>query len=76
MSDTVMVAIVAAVPACLAAIMSVFNRAKISEVHGLVNARLTQVMADLAEAREELRKLTATSSFAEGQKQEKGTEAP
>jgi hypothetical protein len=71
MTDTVVVAIVAAVPACLAAIVSVFNRAKIEEVHGLVNARLTQVMADLASAREELRALTERASFAEGQKDEK-----
>ena len=71
MTDVVIVAIVAAVPATLAAIVSVFNRAKISEVHGLVNARLTQVMDDLASAREDLRALTEKASFAEGQKDEK-----
>ncbi len=72
MTDVVIVAIVAAIPATLAACFGIFNRGKLGEVRSMVDGRLTQVVNDLSEAREQLRALTEKSSFAAGKKEEKG----
>ena len=60
MSDLVWVAAIAAVPSTLAALVGLLNHRKIDEVGLRVNGRLTELLH-----------LTATSSKAEGVKQEK-----
>ena len=57
MSDVVLVAIVAAIPSTLAAILGFMNRQKIDEVQVAVDGRLTELL-----------ELTAKSSRAEGKK--------
>jgi hypothetical protein len=44
MTDIVIVAIVTAIPACLATIVSLFNRQKLNEVHHQMNGRLDQLL--------------------------------
>lgn len=55
MSDVVLVALIAAVPSTLAAVVSLLNHQKIANLEIRVNGRLTELLA-----------LTATSSHAEG----------
>lgn len=44
MSDTVIVALIAAIPASLGFILGVINRGKIGDLHILVNSRLTELL--------------------------------
>jgi hypothetical protein len=60
MTDAVLVAIVAAVPSTLAAVLGLVNRRKIGDVQVSVDGRLSELLA-----------LTAKSSRAEGQKDTK-----
>jgi hypothetical protein len=71
LTDVVIVALIAAGTSTVAACLGLVNRSKISEVHGLVDGRLTQVVTDLARTTEALRALTEKSSFAQGVKEEK-----
>ncbi len=52
-----MVAIVAAIPATLGAIVGVVNKMKLTEIHVLTNSNLTRVTADLALANARIEKL-------------------
>jgi hypothetical protein len=50
MSDAVLVAIVAAVPSTLTAILTVVNKRKIDALHIAVDGRLTQLLEQTAKA--------------------------
>jgi hypothetical protein len=78
MTDVVTIALIAAVGSTLAAIgtavaaaFGMKNSSKLTEVHGLVDGRLTQVTTDLAQTTEALRALTEKASIALGVKEEK-----
>jgi hypothetical protein len=60
MTDVVTVAIVAAIPATLAAILGLFNRNKLGKVETRMDGRL-----------DELLEITRISSFAAGKKEQK-----
>ena len=65
MTDVVIVAAIAAVPACLAAIVGLFNRTKLQQVETRMDGRLDELLV-----------LTRTESFAAGKKEQKSeTEA-
>jgi hypothetical protein len=55
MTDAIIVAIIAGVPGTLAALLGVFNRAKLGQVSAQVDGRLTELL-----------ELTRKSSHAEG----------
>ena len=59
MTDTVLVALIAAIPGSLAAAFGFLNRSKIEQLEVKVDGRLTQLLA-----------VTEKSSHAEGVKQE------
>lgn len=54
MTDAVMVAIIAAVPASLGAAVGILNGRKADKIHVLVNSNLSQVKADLAIAHQRI----------------------
>lgn len=54
MSDIVIVALIAAVPATIGAILSVKNGRKADAIHVLVNSNLTAVKVELAVAKTEI----------------------
>jgi hypothetical protein len=57
MSEVILVAIIAAIPGSLAAVLSFLNREKIKEVHVMMNSRFTEMLrvaVAAAEARGEL----------------------
>lgn len=57
MTDPVMVALIAAVPATIAAVVGVVNTRKANEIHVLVNSNLTKVKSDLSEAIKQIARL-------------------
>ena len=59
-SDIVKVALIAAVPATIAAILGAFNRTKLNDVGERVDGRLTELL-----------EITRKSSLAQGVKEEK-----
>jgi hypothetical protein len=63
MSDIVWVAVIAAVPATVSALLGVRNSRKIEDLHLIVNSRLSELLM-----------ITRISSFAEGVKEQKDKE--
>jgi hypothetical protein len=65
MTDAIIVAIIAGVPGTLAALLGVFNRAKLGQVSAQVDGRLTELL-----------ELTKKTSKSEGAKEQRGTAEP
>jgi len=58
MSDTVLIAALAAAPAAIAAIAGLITAVKINAVHGLVNGKVDRQLQELAKLRSTLKHLT------------------